>query len=112
MEALLLITASQLIFDLVITFLFASYVVRVFEIGQRTLYVRMEQANDVRSHRIFEELPFVERLGYIVMYGSLMTKLMIVVILPLCMYAGLSLGYTIERSIPVAVQAFHYYTSL
>ena len=110
MEALLMNTASGLIFDLIITILIASQVVRVFEIAQQKLYARMEQGNDVHAYRVFEELPFVERIGYIVMYGSLMTKLMIAMILPLSLYAGLNFGYSLERAIPIAVEAFHHYT--
>ncbi len=110
MEALLMNTASGLIFDLIIAILIASQVVRVFEIAQEKLYARMEQGNDVRAYKIFEGLSFVERIGYIVMYGSLMTKLMIAMILPLSLYAGLNFGYSLEQAIPVVVEAFHHYT--
>lgn len=112
MEALLWNTASGLILDAIIVYIFASFVVEVFQIGQQKIYVRIEQANDTRAYEMFSELPFIERIGYIVMYGSLMTKCMIGMTLPLCLYAGLSFGQSIERSIPIWVQAYLYYASL
>lgn len=87
--------------DIIITYVFMTLLVRVFEIGQKALFARLETRAAAKVMHAYEVLPYFGRIGYIIMNGTLMTKIMIAVMLPGTLYAGLMLGHSLEFAIEV-----------
>lgn len=85
--------------DVLLTFIFATLVVRVFALGQKALLTRIE--GKAMTLFAYDTLPLVGKVGYIILHGTLMTKIMIAIMLPLTLYAGLSLGRSLEGALHV-----------
>jgi hypothetical protein len=103
MDSLVIMVLFNACVGVLLTYIFATLVVRVFALGQKALLTRVEGKTMALS--AYDMLPFVGRVGYIILHGTLMTKIMIAIMLPLTLYSGLSLGHSLEGALQVVYLA-------